>query len=131
MLELLKSGSPGKGRLATGGALRNTPLVMSTNRSHLQLPPAQVAEFCQRHHIRKLAVFGSALHGDARPDSDLDVLVEFEPGHVPGLFRLTGMELELSTLLGGRTVDLNTPLCLSRHFRDEVLAEAEPVYAAA
>jgi predicted nucleotidyltransferase len=104
---------------------------MSTNRSPLQLPPTQVAEFCQRHHIRKLAVFGSVLHGDARPDSDLDVLVEFEPGHVPGLFRLAGMELELSTLLGGRKVDLNTPLCLSQHFRDEVLAEAEPVYAAA
>ena len=94
---------------------------MSTNGSHLQLPPAQVAGFCQRHHIRKLAVFGSALHGDARPDSDLDVLVEFE----------AGMELELSALLDGRKVDLNTPLCLSRFFRDEVLAEAEPVYAAA
>jgi uncharacterized protein len=104
---------------------------MSANPSHIQLPPAQVAEFCRRQHIRKLAVFGSALHGDARPDSDLDVLVEFEPGHVPGLFRLAGMELELSALLGGRKVDLNTPLCLSRHFRDEVLAEAEPVYAAA
>ena len=104
---------------------------MSTNGSHLQLPPARVAEFCQRHHIRKLAVFGSALHGDARPDSDLDVLVEFEPGHVPGLFRLAGMELELSALLGGRKVDLNTPLCLRRFFRDQVLAEAEPVYAAA
>jgi len=92
---------------------------MSTNGSHLQLPPARVAEFCQRHHIRKLA------------DSDLDVLVEFEAGHVPGLFRLAGMELEMSALLGGRKVDLNTPLCLSRFFRDEVLAEAEPVYAAA
>jgi hypothetical protein len=104
---------------------------MSTNRSHLQLPSAQVAEFCRRHHIRKLALFGSALHGDARPGSDLDVLVDFDPGHVPGLFRLGGMELELSALLGGRKVDLNTPLCLSRCFRDEVLAKAEPVYAAA
>ena len=131
MIDLLEYVSPGKGRLASCGALRDTAAGMSTNRSHLQLPPAQVAEFCQRHHIRKLAVFGSALHGDARPDSDLDVLVEFEPGHVPGLFRLAGMELELSALLGGRKVDLNTPLCLSRHFRDEVLAEAEPVYAAA
>ena len=120
-----------KGRLASCGALRDTALGMSTNGSHLQLPPARVAEFCQRHHIRKLAVFGSALHGDARPDSELDVLVEFEAGHVPGLFRLAGMELELSALLGGRKVDLNTPLCLSRFFRDEVLAEAEPVYAAA
>jgi uncharacterized protein len=119
------------GRLASCGTLRDTPVSMGTNRSRIQLPSAQVAEFCQRHHIRKLAVFGSALHGDARPDSDLDVLVEFEPGHVPGLFRLAGMELELSALLGGRKVDLNTPLCLSRYFRDQVLAEAEPVYAAA
>jgi predicted nucleotidyltransferase len=66
-----------------------------------------------------------------RLDSDLDLLVEPESGRVVGLFGLAGMELELSTLLGGRKVDLNTPLCLSRHFRDEVLAEAEPVYAAA
>ena len=62
---------------------------------HIQLPPAQVAEFCQRHHIRKLAVFGSALHGDTRPDSDLDVLVEFETGHVPGLV-FFALEQELS-----------------------------------
>ena len=111
--------------------MRDTLVGMITNRSHIQLSSAQLAEFCRRHHIRKLAVFGSVLHGDARPDSDLDVLVEFEPGHVPGLIRLAGMELELSALLGGRKVDLNTPLCLSRFFRDEVLAEAEPVYAAA
>jgi len=104
---------------------------MTTNRAHIRLPSAQIAEFCRRHHIHKLAVFGSALHGDARPDSDRDVLVEFEPGHVPGLIRLAGMELELSALLGGRKVDLNTPRCLSRHFRDQVLAEDEPVYAAA
>jgi len=78
-----------------------------------------------------LALFGSVLHGDAHPDSDVDVLVEFEPGHVPGLIRLAGMELELSALLGGRKVDLNTPLCLSRFFREEVLAEAEPLYVAA
>ncbi len=104
---------------------------MKANQNGLQFSRREIAEFCRRHHIRKLAVFGSALHGDARPESDLDLLVEFEPGHVPGLLRLTGMELELSALLGGRKVDLNTPLCLSRFFRDEVLAEAEPVYAAA
>src|ERR1035437_9664771 len=131
MIDLLEYVRPGKGRLASYGALRNTRAGMGTNRSHLQLPPARVAEFCQRHHIRKLAVFGSALHGDARPDSDLDVLVEFEPGHVPGLFRLAGMELEPSALLRGRQVDLNTPLCLSGHSGEEVVAEAEPVYAAA
>jgi len=70
------------------------------------------------------------LREDFRPDSDLDVLVEFEPGHTPGLIRLAGMEIELSELLDGRKVDMNTPLCLSRFFRDEVLTEAEPVYVA-
>jgi predicted nucleotidyltransferase len=102
---------------------------MSTNRSPLQLPPTQVAEFCQRHHIRKLAVFGSALHGDARSDSDLDVLVEFEPDHVPGL-AFFAMEQELSKMLG-RKVDLNTPQFLSPYFRERVIQEAEVQYAAA
>jgi predicted nucleotidyltransferase len=100
---------------------------------HLQvrLPQEAMAEFCRRHHIRRLSVFGSALREDFRPESDVDVLVEFEEGHTPGLIRLAGMELELSALLGGRKVDINTPRCLSRFFRDEVLAEAEPVYVAA
>jgi predicted nucleotidyltransferase len=70
------------------------------------------------------------LQEDFRPDRDLDVLVEFEPSHTPGLIRLAGMEIELSELLDGRKVDMNTPLCLSRFFRDEVLTEAEPVYVA-
>jgi hypothetical protein len=118
-----------KDRLASYGALRDIPLGMSTNSSHIQLPPAQVTEFCRRHHIRKLAVFGSALHGDARPDSDLDVLVEFEPGHVPGL-AFFAMEQELSELLG-RKVDLNTPQFLSPYFRERVIQEAEVQYVAA
>jgi len=104
---------------------------MNTRQNNKELPQPAIAAFCRRHHIRKLALFGSELHGDACRDSDVDVLVEFEPGHVPGLIRLAGMELELSTLLGGRKVDLNTPLCLSRFFRDEVLAEAKPLYVAA
>jgi hypothetical protein len=101
-------------------------------RSHIKikLPKQKIADFCRHHHIRKLAVFGSALREDFRPDSDLDVLVEFEPEHTPGLIGLAGMEIELSTLLGGRKVDMNTPLCLSPFFRDEVLGEAEPVYVA-
>jgi hypothetical protein len=103
---------------------------MKTNHVKLKLPKQEIADFCRRHHIRKLAVFGSALREDFRPDSDLDVLVEFEPGHTPGLIGLAGMEIELSALVGGRKVDMNTPLCLSRFFRDEVLAEAEPVYVA-
>jgi predicted nucleotidyltransferase len=68
------------------------------------------------------------LREDFLAESDIDVLVEFEPGHVPGLIRLAGMELELSDLLGGRKVDMNTPQCLSRYFRDEVLKEAEVAY---
>src|ERR1035437_7478608 len=127
MIDLLEYVSPGKGRLASCGALRDTALGMSTSGSHLQLPPAQVAEFCQRHHIRKLAVFGSVLHGDARPDSDLDMLVEFEPGHVPGL-AFFAMEQELSELLD-RKGDLTTPRFLSPYFHERVIQEAEVQYA--
>jgi hypothetical protein len=88
-----------------------------------------VTAFCRRHHIRRLALFGSVLRDDFRPDSDVDVLVEFEEGHTPGL-DFFGMEIELSELLG-RTVDLQTPGFLSPYFRDRVLAEAEVVYDAA
>ena len=93
------------------------------------LPTEQIAAFCRRHHIRKLSLFGSVLREDFRPDSDIDVLVEFEPGHVPGFFRLFDLEEELSRLSGGRKVDLRTPQDLSRYFRDEVLAHAEVQYA--
>src|SRR5215208_2222336 len=88
----------------------------------------RLAEFCRKHHIRKLALFGSVLRDDFRPDGDIDVLVEFEPGHVPGFIRLAGMEFELSALLDGRTVDMRTPEDLSRYFRDEVVASAEVQY---
>ena len=88
----------------------------------------RIAEFCRQRHIRKLSVFGSALRDDFRPDSDVDVLVEFESGSTVGLLRLAGMELELSTLLG-RRVDLRTPAELSRYFRQEVLNLAEVQYA--
>ena len=103
---------------------------MKSNQIKVDLPKNEIAVFCRRHHIRRLAVFGSVLREDFRPDSDLDVLVEFEPGHTPGLIGLAGMELEFSALVGGRKVDINTPLCLSRYFRDEVMAEAEPLYVA-
>lgn len=93
------------------------------------VPRSEIATFCQRNHIRRLYLFGSALRDDFRPDSDVDVLVEFEPGHVPGFFRLFDMEAELSALFGGRKVDLRTPQDLSRYFRDEVLATAELHYA--
>jgi predicted nucleotidyltransferase len=93
----------------------------------VDIPDDKIADFCRRNHIRRLAVFGSILHGDFRADSDLDLLVEFEPGQVPG-FKFFELEQELSSLLG-RKVDLNTPQCLSRYFRDEVVAEAQDVYA--
>ena len=95
----------------------------------IEVPEATLAEFCRRYNIRRLAFFGSVLRDDFRPDSDVDVLVEFEPGHVPG-FGFFGLQDELSQLLG-RKVDLNTPGFLSRYFRDEVLQEAENIYVAA
>ena len=93
------------------------------------VPKDQIADFCRRHHVQKLAIFGSALRDDFRPDSDIDILVEFEPEHVPGL-AFFGMEQELSQIFG-RKVDLNTPQFLSRYFRDQVQAEAVVEYVAA
>jgi len=89
----------------------------------------RVAEFCRRHHILKLSFFGSALREDFGPGSDLDVLVEFEPGHVPGL-AFFAMQDELSEMLRHK-VDLNTPGFLSPAFRERVQNEAEPIYVAA
>ncbi len=85
---------------------------------------------CQRHHIRQLSLFGSTLKGANRPDSDVDLLVEFEPGMAPGLLHLAGIEMELSALIGDRKVDLRTAQDLSRYFRDEALRTAEVQYAA-
>ena len=97
---------------------------------HIDIPKERIADFCRRNHIRRLALFGSVLRDDFRADSDVDVLVEFEPGARVGLLRLAGMEIELGEILG-RKVDLNTPGFLSRYFRDKVLAEAEVQYDAA
>jgi hypothetical protein len=99
-------------------------------RAHIDMPKQRIAEFCRRNHIRRLALFGSVLRDNFRPDSDVDVLVEFEPGARVGLLRLAGMEIELGEILG-RKVDLNTPGFLSDYFRDQVLAEAEVQYDAA
>jgi len=95
----------------------------------IALPQDKIAEFCRRHHIRRLSVFGSALRPDFHKDSDIDILVEFESGHAPGLFGIAHMERELTALLGGRKVDLRTPEDLSRYFRQRVLEEAEVQYA--
>lgn len=87
-----------------------------------------LAALCRRRHIRCLSLFGSVLKGTARPDSDVDLLIEFEPGARPSLLDLAGIELELSALLDGRRVDVRTAEDLSRYFRDEVLREAEVEY---
>lgn len=87
----------------------------------------KIAEFCKRNHIKRLAFFGSVLRDDFRPDSDVDVLVEFEPNHRVGFIRLSGMQLELSEMFG-RNVDLRTAGDLSHYFREEVLKSAEVQY---
>lgn len=97
---------------------------------HLAVDRESIAAFCRRHHIKRLALFGSVLRADFGPESDVDVLVEFEPDHVPGLKFVT-IEDELSQLLGGRRVDLVTSKFLNARVRDRVLSSAEPVYVAA
>jgi predicted nucleotidyltransferase len=94
----------------------------------LAIAEEQLARFCQRRHIRRLSLFGSTIKGTARPDSDIDLLVEFDPGHEPGLLGLASMEAELAGMLGGKKVDLRTPQDLSRYFRDQVLRTAEVQY---
>lgn len=93
----------------------------------LDIPIDKVAGFCRRNHIRKLSLFGSFDRGESRPESDIDLLVEFDLSHVPGLIRLAGMEIELTELLG-RKVDLRTPEDLSRYFRSEVMDSATVLY---
>lgn len=102
---------------------------MTSRRTRIAVPRDRIAEFCRRNHIRRLAFFGSVLRDDFTPQSDVDVLVEFEPGKTPG-FGMVDMQDELSEILG-RRVDLRTPNELSKYFRDEVLAEAEELYVAA
>jgi len=99
--------------------------------SNLRVQREVLIEFCRRNHIRKLSFFGSVLREDFGPESDIDVLVEFEPRAVVGFFKLYDIEQELSAILGGRKVDLHTPGGLSRYIRDRILAEAEVQYAAA
>ncbi len=98
------------------------------SKAKIEIPRERIAEFCRKHYIRKLSFFGSVISEHFTQDSDVDVLVEFEPGQVVGLIRLAGMELELSEIIG-RKVDLRTPADLSRYFREEVLSSAEIQYA--
>ena len=95
----------------------------------LDLDKRTVQQFCESHRIRKLALFGSQIKGTAGPQSDVDLLVDFEPECVPGLLGMAALEAELSHLLGGRKVDLRTARDLSRHFRQEVMDTAQVQYA--
>jgi len=95
----------------------------------IDVPKERIAEICRRNHVRRMALFGSVLRDDFRPESDVDVLVEFEEGRTPG-FGFFGMQIELTNLLG-RKVDLNTPQDLSNYFRDSVLASAQDIYVSA
>jgi hypothetical protein len=101
---------------------------MMKNKPHIRIPKRKIVEFCKRNHIRRLAFFGSVLRDDFTLDSDIDILVEFDPVHVPGIFGLVRMEEELSSVFNGHKVDLRTPRDLSRYFRDGVLASAEELY---
>ena len=94
----------------------------------MKIPKKKIDEYCKKHHIRKLSFFGSVLREDFKPASDVDVLVEFEPGQVVGFIRLAGLEIELSKILGHK-VDLRTPEELSPYFRQEVIDIAEVQYA--
>ena len=96
----------------------------------VSLPKSRIAEFCKRNRIRRLSLFGSVLRKDFGPDSDIDILVEFEPGTRVGLIRLSGLEIELGNIVG-RKVDLNTSGFLSKYYRNQVLAEADVLYDAA
>ena len=96
----------------------------------ISVDPESLSALCRRHRVRRLSLFGSTLKGTARPDSDIDLLVEFEPGSRTTLLDMAQIEIELSQLLGGRKVDLRTPEDLSRFFRDEVVRTAEPQYVA-
>ncbi len=98
-------------------------------KAKFSIPHDRLESFCRSHGIGRLAIFGSALREDFEPDSDIDLLVEFDPTQIPTLFDIAAMEEDLSVIFGGRKVDLRTPEDLSRYFRDEVLAQAEVQYA--
>ncbi len=95
----------------------------------LDIPKDKIADFCRRNNIRRLSLFGSVLREDFQPDSDIDVLVEFAPEHVPGFLALAALEEELSSLFGGRKIDLVTEKFLNPRIRPRVLAEARVQYA--
>ena len=112
-----------------GTAKRRRRSKVSLPVKNISLDQNAIGRFCRERKIRRLALFGSVLRDDFRPDSDVDVLVEFDARHIPTLLNVADMEQELSAIVG-RRVDLRTPEDLSRYFRDDVLAQAEVQYAA-
>lgn len=100
-----------------------------TGTPHVPVPYDDIRQICRKYHIRKLSLFGSVLRDDFGPESDIDILVEFEDGCTPGFFRLFAIREELSRAFGGKEIDLLTPQDLSCYFRDEVIAAAEVCYA--
>ena len=101
-----------------------------THTSRIPIPHKEIAAFCRKYHIRSLALFGSILREDFTPESDIDILIEFEEGKTPGFFSILTMEEELSKLFGGRKIDIRTPEDLSRYFRDDVINSCEVCYKA-
>ncbi len=101
-----------------------------SNKIHgMDVPKEKIVSYCKKNHIKKLALFGSFLTNDFRSDSDIDLLVEFEKGHIPGFFDLVRMQNQLSKFFNGRSVDLRTQYDLSRYFREKVIDNAEVLYA--
>ena len=98
--------------------------------ARISIPKDRIVEFCKRHQVRRLSLFGSVLREDFGPDSDVDILVEFKPNTRMGLIQLSGLEIELGKIIG-RKVDLNTPGFLSKYYRDQILTEAHVQYDAA
>lgn len=101
-----------------------------TQTSRIPIPYKEIAAFCRKYHIRSLALFGSILREDFTPESDIDILIEFEEGKTPGFFTILTMEEELSDIFGGKKIDIRTPEDLSRHFRDDVINSCEVCYKA-
>lgn len=99
------------------------------NEPHITIPAEQIAEFCRKHGVKRLSLFGSVVNGNFNANSDIDVLVEFPTGQTPSLLDLGGMLMELQHIFG-REVDLKTPGFLSPHFRDKVVRDSRTLYAA-
>lgn len=129
MAEALKGMLNNKGRKPVPNSKSGSGLAVKGKIENVIEDKSVLAAFCRRHHIKKLSLFGSAQRGELRPESDIDLLVAFEPGYVPGLITLAGMEIELTEKLG-RKVDLRTSQDLSRYFREQVVNAAEVQYEA-